>query len=86
MKVVLGVKWPSRTFGALQLRKCVGFSDALSTFLLPRLKAFSCRDAIPPAKTIVADSLTAASRYLLSSICQKLMIEMKNECKQFLNY
>lgn len=79
VKVVLGVKWPSRVSAALQLRKCVGFSDMLSTSLLPRLNAFSCQDAILQAKSTSSTSLATARHYSL-----KLMIEIENECKWFI--
>lgn len=39
----------------------------LPAALLPRLKAFSCQDAIPPAKSTVAAWLTAARHYSLWS-------------------
>lgn len=50
VKMVLEPKRSVRVFGAPLLRKCVGFPDILSTFLLPRPNAFSCQDVNLQAK------------------------------------
>jgi len=73
VNVVLGVKWPFRIFSPLHLRKCVGLSDSLAPFLLPRLNVFSCQDIIPQAKNTVATSLSLIAIKEINDIDGKLV-------------